>query len=82
MVRSILQQRNGSFQFHVFCESQRHILCPPTHCPPSFLASTHYTNYNPWLFAINLTALVFALLPKFPQVRQVSPLSPIQYKLV
>lgn len=43
-----------------------------THRPPSFLASTHYTNYNPWLFAINLTALVFALLPKFPQVRQVS----------
>jgi len=31
-----------------------------------FLASTHYTHYNPWLFAINLTALIFALLPKFP----------------
>ncbi|KAM6496129.1 ORMDL family domain containing protein [Amanita muscaria] len=34
----------------------------------SFLASTHYTNYNPWLFAINLSALVFVLVPKLPQV--------------
>ncbi|KAF9037809.1 Orm1 type endoplasmic reticulum protein [Hymenopellis radicata] len=33
-----------------------------------FLASTHYTNYNPWLFAINLSALVFVLIPKSPQV--------------
>ncbi|KAF9266286.1 Orm1 type endoplasmic reticulum protein [Marasmius fiardii PR-910] len=32
-----------------------------------FLASTHYTNYNPWLFAINLTALIFVLIPKLPQ---------------
>ncbi|KAF8326415.1 ORMDL family-domain-containing protein [Amanita rubescens] len=35
-----------------------------------FLASTHYTNYNPWLFAINLSALVFVLIPKLPQVRR------------
>ena len=34
-----------------------------------FLASTHYTNYNPWLFAVNLTALVFCLIPKLPQAR-------------
>ncbi|KIK67699.1 hypothetical protein GYMLUDRAFT_154730 [Collybiopsis luxurians FD-317 M1] len=33
-----------------------------------FLASTHYTNYNPWLFAVNLFALLLALLPKMPQV--------------
>lgn len=33
-----------------------------------FLASTHYTHYNPWLFAINLTALTFVLLAKLPQV--------------
>ncbi|KAL0950201.1 hypothetical protein HGRIS_010193 [Hohenbuehelia grisea] len=32
-----------------------------------FLLSTHYTNYNPWLFAINITALIFVLLPKLPQ---------------
>ncbi|TDL29672.1 Orm1 type endoplasmic reticulum protein [Rickenella mellea] len=31
-----------------------------------FLASTHYTNYNPWLFAVNLTALIFVLIPKLP----------------
>ncbi|KAF9057849.1 ORMDL family-domain-containing protein [Panaeolus papilionaceus] len=33
-----------------------------------FLASTHYTNYDPWLFAINISALVFVLIPKLPQV--------------
>ena len=37
-------------------------------CFRSFLASTHYTNYNPWLFAINLSALIFVLIPKLPQV--------------
>ncbi|KAF8915413.1 ORMDL family-domain-containing protein [Mucidula mucida] len=35
-----------------------------------FLASTHYTNYNPWLFAINLSALVFVLIPKLPQLHR------------
>ncbi|KAJ7098717.1 Orm1 type endoplasmic reticulum protein [Mycena belliarum] len=35
-----------------------------------FLASTHYTNYNPWLFAINITALVFVLIPKLPQLHR------------
>jgi hypothetical protein len=34
-----------------------------------FLVSTHYTNYNPWIFALNITALVFNLVPKLPQVR-------------
>ncbi|EJD01548.1 Orm1 type endoplasmic reticulum protein [Fomitiporia mediterranea MF3/22] len=31
-----------------------------------FLLSTHYTHYDPWIFAINLTALIFNLLPKLP----------------
>ncbi|KAL1944153.1 hypothetical protein VTO73DRAFT_3338 [Trametes versicolor] len=31
-----------------------------------FLASTHFTNYDPWLFAVNLTALVLVLIPKLP----------------
>ncbi|VDC02066.1 unnamed protein product [Peniophora sp. CBMAI 1063] len=31
-----------------------------------FLLSTHYTNYDPILFAINLSALVFVLIPKLP----------------
>lgn len=45
-------------------------LQPPKHLysEPRFLCSTHYTNYNPWLFAINLTALLFVLVPKLPQV--------------
>jgi hypothetical protein len=37
-----------------------------------FLLSTHYTNYNPWLFAINLSALIFVLVPKLPIVRPTS----------
>ncbi|KAF9236225.1 ORMDL family-domain-containing protein [Melanogaster broomeanus] len=33
-----------------------------------FLASTHYTNYNPWLFAVNLASLIaLAIIPKLPQ---------------
>ncbi|CAK5275293.1 unnamed protein product [Mycena citricolor] len=35
-----------------------------------FLASTHYTNYNPWLFAINVSALIFVLIPKLPQLHR------------
>ncbi|KAF8914267.1 Orm1 type endoplasmic reticulum protein [Gymnopilus junonius] len=35
-----------------------------------FLASTHYTNYNPWLFAINVTALILVLIPKLPQLHR------------
>jgi len=35
-----------------------------------FLASTHYTNYNPWLFAVNVTALVIVLIPKLPQLHR------------
>ncbi|KAF5358963.1 hypothetical protein D9758_004904 [Tetrapyrgos nigripes] len=35
-----------------------------------FLASTHYTNYNPWLFAVNFTALFLVLIPKLPQLHR------------
>lgn len=35
-----------------------------------FLASTHYSEYNPWMFAINLTALIFVLIPKLPQLHR------------
>ena len=34
----------------------------------SFLLSTHYTHYDPWLFAMNLTALIALLVPRLPQV--------------
>lgn len=33
-----------------------------------FLLSTHYTHYNPLAFAVNLSVLVFCLLPKLPMV--------------
>ncbi|EIW76294.1 Orm1 type endoplasmic reticulum protein, partial [Coniophora puteana RWD-64-598 SS2] len=36
-----------------------------------FLISTHYTSYDPWPFAINLTALiVLAIIPKLPQLHR------------
>ncbi|GBE79859.1 Uncharacterized protein SCP_0210610 [Sparassis crispa] len=35
-----------------------------------FLASTHYTHYNPWFFAINLTGLILVLIPKLPQLHR------------
>ncbi|WFD19825.1 hypothetical protein MCAP1_002065 [Malassezia caprae] len=31
-----------------------------------FLLSTHYSHYNPWLFTLNLAALLFVLFPKLP----------------
>ena len=31
-----------------------------------FLVSTHYTRYNPWLFSLNFSALLFVLFPKLP----------------
>lgn len=48
---------------------------------PRFLASTHYTHYDPWLFAINLSALIFVLLPKLPFVRNIGPLTLVRHSL-
>jgi hypothetical protein len=57
----------------------RYALTRPTNSN-SFLLSTHYTNYNPWLFAVNLSALIFTLVPKLPIVRSVlHPLSDMPY---
>jgi hypothetical protein len=36
---------------------------------PSFLISTHYSRYNPAVFALNFLALVIVLIPKLPMVR-------------
>lgn len=47
-----------------YTPAKKWLLCVPV---ALFLASTHYTNYNPWLFAVNITALVFVLIPKLPQ---------------
>jgi len=40
-------------------------------CPVMlFLLSTHYTHYDPWLFTMNLTALIAVLIPKLPQLHR------------
>ncbi|WFD35935.1 hypothetical protein MCUN1_002806 [Malassezia cuniculi] len=31
-----------------------------------FLVSTHYSRYNPWLFSLNMIALLWVLFPKLP----------------
>ena len=70
MVRSIPRQRNGWSPRQYCCECGPQPLCESHEKYISFLASTHYTNYNPWLFAVNLTALIaLAIIPKLPQVR-------------
>jgi len=35
-----------------------------------FLVSTHFTNYDPWLFAVNFTALLVVLVPKLPSLHR------------
>lgn len=42
-----------------------------------FLLSTHYTDYNPSVFAINFTALMFSLFPKLPIVCANTPRAPM-----
>ncbi|KAG2013227.1 ORM1 [Coprinopsis cinerea AmutBmut pab1-1] len=50
-----------------YTPAKKWLICVPISL---FLASTHYTNYNPWLFAINLSALVLVLIPKLPQLHR------------
>ncbi|KAJ2934284.1 hypothetical protein H1R20_g2812, partial [Candolleomyces eurysporus] len=50
-----------------YTPAKKWLICVPI---TLFLASTHYTNYNPWLFAINLTTVVFVLIPKLPQLHR------------
>lgn len=71
MVRNIPHPRSGWSPRQYCCECRPQPLGGESYDTfISFLASTHYTNYNPWLFAVNLTALiVVAIIPKLPQVR-------------
>jgi len=46
-----------------YTPSKKWLLCVPIGL---FLVSTHFTNYNPWMFAINFTSLVLVLIPKLP----------------
>ncbi|KAH6914766.1 ORMDL family-domain-containing protein [Coprinopsis sp. MPI-PUGE-AT-0042] len=50
-----------------YTPAKKWLICVPI---ALFITSTHYTNYNPWLFAINLSALVFVLIPKLPQLHR------------
>jgi len=50
-----------------YTPAKKWLICVPIGL---FLASTHYTHYNPWLFAINFTALVLVLFPKLPQLHR------------
>ncbi|CAG7848377.1 SubName: Full=Probable ORM1-unfolded protein response protein {ECO:0000313/EMBL:CCA72817.1} [Serendipita indica DSM 11827] len=46
-----------------YTPAKKFLICTPILL---FLLSTHYTDYNPWVFAINFTALMFCLFPKLP----------------
>ncbi|KAF9464802.1 Orm1 type endoplasmic reticulum protein [Collybia nuda] len=50
-----------------YTPAKKWLFCVPV---ALFLASTHYTNYNPWLFAINITSLILVLIPKLPQLHR------------
>jgi ORMDL family protein len=75
VVRRTHPQENGFSPFPSACAFPyllpflQTLTRPRPHTQISFLLSTHYTNYNPWLFAINLSALIFVLVPKLPMVR-------------
>ncbi|KAL1740093.1 ORMDL family-domain-containing protein [Schizophyllum fasciatum] len=50
-----------------YTPAKKWLFCVPV---ALFLASTHYTAYNPWVFAINVSALIFVLIPKLPQLHR------------
>ncbi|PVF96469.1 putative ORM1-unfolded protein response protein [Serendipita vermifera] len=54
------EQIDGGEQY---TPAKKFLICTPI---VLFLLSTHYTHYNPWVFAINFTALIFCLFPKLP----------------
>jgi len=50
-----------------YTPAKKWLLCVPIGL---FLVSTHFTNYNPWMFAINFTSLVLVLIPKLPMLHR------------
>jgi len=50
-----------------YTPAKKWLFCTPI---ALFLISTHYTRYDPWLFAVNFSALVFVLFPKLPQLHR------------
>ncbi|KZS97864.1 Orm1 type endoplasmic reticulum protein [Sistotremastrum niveocremeum HHB9708] len=57
---TLWEQIDGGAQY---TPTKKWLMCVPIGL---FLASTHYTHYDPWVFAINFTALVLTLFPKLP----------------
>ncbi|KAG8760266.1 hypothetical protein FRC14_003564 [Serendipita sp. 396] len=54
------EQIDGGEQY---TPAKKFLICTPI---VLFLLSTHYTHYNPWVFAVNFSALIFSLFPKLP----------------
>jgi len=50
-----------------YTPAKKWLLCVPIGL---FLVSTHFTNYNPWMFAVNFTSLVLVLIPKLPMLHR------------
>jgi len=50
-----------------YTPSKKWLVCVPIGL---FLISTHFTNYNPLLFAINFTSLLIVLIPKLPMLHR------------
>jgi len=61
---TLWEQIDGGAQY---TPAKKWLVCTPI---ALFLISTHYTHYNPWLFAINFTALILVLVPKLPQLHR------------
>ncbi|KDQ08285.1 hypothetical protein BOTBODRAFT_166173 [Botryobasidium botryosum FD-172 SS1] len=61
---TLWEQIDGGAQY---TPAKKWLFCTPV---ALFLISTHYTNYNLWLFIINFTALLFVLIPKLPQLHR------------
>ena len=70
-VRSIPQKRSDFSLCPLHCKCAQFKYPEPGNQLVSnkILTSTHYTNDNFWLFAVNVSALIFVLIPKLPQVR-------------
>jgi hypothetical protein len=63
------QRRSGSLHSPSFCEGHLETqIYTANGIHSRFLLSTHYTHYDPWLFTMNVSALVALLIPRLPQV--------------
>jgi len=61
---TLWEQIDGGEQY---TPAKKWLLCVPIGL---FLFSTHFTNYDPWMFAVNFTSLVLVLIPKLPMLHR------------